>query len=118
MFWVTGFDIIYSCQDREFDTTENLYSLPRALGVSSALWVARLLHFLMVGLLEALALIFQLGFLSHIGIVVIAVLLIYEHSLVRPNDLSRVNVAFFTVNGFIGVLFSLFWGVDTIWMSP
>ncbi|MBG99176.1 MAG: 4-hydroxybenzoate octaprenyltransferase [Solibacterales bacterium] len=118
MFWVAGFDIIYSCQDREFDTTENLYSLPRALGVSSALWVSRLLHFLMVGLLEALALIFQLGVLSHVGIVVIAVLLIYEHSLVRPNDLSRVNVAFFTVNGFIGVLFSLFWGVDIIWMSP
>lgn len=118
MFWVAGFDIIYSCQDREFDTAEDLYSLPRTLGASSALWVARLLHFLMVGLLEALALIFQLGFLSHVGIVVVAALLIYEHSLVRPNDFSRVNVAFFTVNGFIGVLFSLFWGVDIIWMSP
>jgi 4-hydroxybenzoate polyprenyltransferase len=118
MFWIAGFDIIYSCQDREFDATEGLCSLPRALGVSRALWVARLLHVAMVGLLEMLAVIFQLGLLSHMGIVTVAALLIYEHSLVEPNDFSRVNVAFFTVNGFIGVLFALFWGIDIVWMSP
>ena len=117
MFWTAGVDIIYSCRDREFDAAEGLYSLPRALGVARALWVARVFHFVMVGLLARLASALELGLLSAVGIAVVAALLVYEHSLVRPDDLSRVNAAFFTVNGFIGVLFFLFWVVDVVWMS-
>ena len=117
MFWTAGFDIIYSCQDREFDAAQGLYSLPRVLGVARALSMARGFHVVMVGLLAALAVILELGLLSAAGIAVVAALLIYEHSLVKPDDFSRVNAAFFTVNGFIGVLFFLFWAVDVVWVS-
>ena len=117
MFWTAGFDIIYSCQDREFDAAEGLYSLPRVWGVARALWVARVFHLVMVGLLATLASALELGLLSEAGIAVVAALLVYEHSLVRPDDFSRVNAAFFTVNGFIGVLFFLFWAADVVWVS-
>lgn len=118
MFWTAGFDIIYSCQDQEFDSAEGLYSLPCALGVTRALWVARVFHIVMVGFLEALAMVLHLGLLSQTGIAVIAALLVYEHSLIRPDDFSRVNAAFFTVNGFIGLIFFFFWTIDVIWISP
>ena len=117
MFWTAGFDIIYSCQDREFDAAEGLYSLPRVWGVARALWVARVFHLVMVGLLATLASALELSLLSAAGIAVVAALLVYEHSLIRPDDFSRVNAAFFTVNGFIGVLFFLFWAADVVWMS-
>ena len=117
MFWTAGFDIIYSCQDREFDVAQGLYSLPRRLGAAGALRVARVFHLVMVGLLAALATLLELGLLSAAGIAVVAALLIYEHSLVKPDDFSRVNAAFFTVNGFIGVLFFLFWAADVVWVS-
>lgn len=116
-FWVAGFDIIYSCQDREFDSTEGLYSLPCLLGVKRALWIARLFHLLMVGFLIMLIVALNLGFLSLAGIVVIAAFLMYEHSLIKPNDFSRINAAFFTMNGFISLIFFLFWALDVIWMS-
>ena len=117
MFWTAGFDIIYSCQDREFDAAQGLHSIPRMFGAARALSVARVFHVVMVGLLAALASVLELGLLSAAGIAVVAALLIYEHSLVKPDDFSRVNAAFFTVNGFIGVLFFLFWAVDVVWMS-
>ena len=117
MFWTAGFDIIYSCQDREFDAVQGLYSIPRMFGAARALSVARVFHVVMVGLLAALASVLELGLLSAAGIAVVAALLIYEHSLVKPDDFSRVNAAFFTVNGFIGVVFFLFWAVDVVWMS-
>ena len=117
MFWTAGFDIIYSCQDREFDQAQDLYSIPRRLGAARALSIARVFHVVMVGLLAALAAVLELGLLSAAGIAVVAALLIYEHSLVKPDDFSRVNAAFFTVNGFIGVLFFLFWAVDVVWVS-
>ena len=98
MFWTAGFDIIYSCQDHEFDAVAGLHSIPRALGIKNALRVSRLLHVVMVLLLVWLSQLMGLGPLSWVGIAVVATLLLYEHSLVKPNDLSRVNAAFFTVN--------------------
>ena len=117
MFWTAGFDIIYSCQDREFDAAQGLHSIPRMFGSARALSMARGFHVVMVGLLAALAVILELGLLSAAGIAVVAALLIYEHSLVKADDFSRVNAAFFTVNGFIGVLFFLFWAADVVWVS-
>lgn len=113
-FWTAGFDIIYSCQDYEFDVGHDLFSLPRALGVARALWVSRILHLAMLGCLFVLVVTFDLGALSLVGIAAIAALLLYEHSLVKAHDLSRVNAAFFTVNGYVSVLFFLFWATDIL----
>jgi 4-hydroxybenzoate polyprenyltransferase len=116
-FWTAGFDIIYSCQDYEFDQQEGLFSLPRRFGISGALWIARVFHVAMIGCLLALALTFQLGWLSLAGIAAIILLLAYEHSLVKADDLSRVNAAFFTVNGYVSVLFFLFWAADIYFLG-
>ena len=112
MFWTAGFDVIYSCQDYEFDCAEGLFSLPRRFGISSALWISRMFHVAMVGCLVALVVSFDLSWLSLTGIGAVIALLVYEHSLVKANDLSRVNAAFFTVNGYVSVLFFLFWAAD------
>ena len=114
MFWVTGFDIIYSCQDVEHDRRAGLYSVPARLGVGGALWISRVLHLLMVGVLAYVVFIFQLGVLAVVGLALTAILLGWEHSLVKANDLSRVNAAFFSVNGYISVLLLLFWGADVL----
>jgi 4-hydroxybenzoate polyprenyltransferase len=111
-FWTAGFDIIYSCQDYEFDRDEGLFSIPRRFGIAAALNISRLLHVAMAGCLLALTSAFGLGWLSLAGIGAIVALLIYEHTLVKPTDLSRVNAAFFTVNGYVSVLFFLFWAAD------
>jgi 4-hydroxybenzoate polyprenyltransferase len=111
-FWTAGFDIIYSCQDYEFDGREGLFSLPRRLGIAGALLVARSLHVLMVLCLLALVRDLHLGLLALAGVAAIMVLLIYEHSLVKPHDFSRVNAAFFTMNGYVSVIFFLFWAAD------
>lgn len=111
-FWTAGFDIIYSCQDYDFDGEAGLFSIPRRFGIAGGLWIARILHLAMVSCLVALALSFHLGWLSLLGIAAIVALLAYEHSLVKPHDLSRVNAAFFTVNGYVSVLFFLFWTAD------
>ena len=108
--WVAGFDVLYACQDLEFDRTAGLYSIPKKFGVARGLWIARGMHVVMVGLLAWLAASFALPWLAWAGIGVVAGLLGYEHSLVRANDLSRINAAFFTVNGYISLLFLLFWG--------
>lgn len=112
--WTAGFDIIYACSDYEFDRREGLFSLPRRFGIRSALWISRGLHLAMVVCLLALFHTFDLGPLSLAGIVVVAGLLVYEQSLVRAGDLSRVNAAFFTMNGYVSVLFFLFWGADIL----
>lgn len=112
--WTAGFDIIYACQDYDFDGTEGLFSLPRRFGIAGALWISRLFHVAMVACLVALVFSFQLGALSAAGLVAVAALLTYEQSLVRPADLSRVNAAFFTVNGYVSVLFFLFWAADIL----
>jgi 4-hydroxybenzoate polyprenyltransferase len=111
-FWTAGFDIIYSCQDYEFDVSTGLFSLPSRFGIAGALWIARLLHVAMIACLLLLVRDFHLGWLSVAGVGAVAALLIYEHSLVKASDLSRVNAAFFTVNGYVSVLFLLFWAAD------
>jgi len=112
MFWAAGFDVIYSCQDYEFDVTAGLFSLPRRFGIGPALWIARLFHLAMIACLAEVAWSFALGWLSLAGIAAIVLLLVYEHSLVKPHDLSRVDAAFFAVNGYVSVLFFLFWAAD------
>jgi 4-hydroxybenzoate polyprenyltransferase len=106
--WVAGFDTIYACQDVEFDRREGLRSLPARLGVARALLVARLLHAAAVGLLAALYVLVPLHPVYLAGVATVAALLVYEHSLVSPGDLSRVNAAFFAVNGWISVGYFLF----------
>jgi len=112
MFWTAGFDIIYSCQDYEFDVAQDLFSLPRRIGIAGALRVAQALHLLMILCLLALVHDLGLGVLSLAGIAAVALLLVYEHRLVKPDDLSRVNAAFFTLNGWVSVLFFVFWAAD------
>lgn len=114
MFWTAGFDVIYACQDFEFDCAEGLYSVPRHFGLPAALMIARLLHVAMIGCLLALVFTFHLGPLSIVGIAAVVGLLVYEHGLVKPNDLSRVNAAFFTVNGYVSMLFFIFWAADIL----
>jgi len=109
--WVGGFDVLYACQDVEFDKGAGLFSVPKRFGIANALRIARLMHLGVVALLSWLAYSFGLPWPAWAGIVVVASLLAYEHSLVKANDLSRLNAAFFTVNGYISMLFLLFWGV-------
>jgi 4-hydroxybenzoate polyprenyltransferase len=115
-FWTAGFDIIYACQDYEFDRREGLFSLPSRFGIAGALWIARLLHAAMLLCLGVLLRSFDLGWLSLAGTFAVAMLLVWEHSLVKPHDLSRVDAAFFNVNGYIGVLFFVFWAADVFFL--
>ena len=108
--WVGGFDVLYACQDVEFDREAGLFSMPKRFGIARALLIARAMHVGVVGLLSWLAASFGLPWPAWAGIVVVAALLGYEHSLVKANDLSKLNAAFFTVNGYISMLFLLFWG--------
>lgn len=116
--WTAGFDIIYSCQDYEFDKAEGLFSVPGTLGIGGALWLSRVLHVLMACSLAALVGSFGLGWLAWLGVAAVAGLLVYEHSLVKAHDLSRVNAAFFTVNGYVSVLFFIFWAADVFVLAP
>jgi len=116
--WVSGFDVLYACQDVEFDKSAGLYSIPKRFGIGRALGIARGMHVVMIALLAWLALSFHLPWPAWAGIAVVAGLLGYEHSLVAPNDLSRMNAAFFTVNGYISLLFLLFWGAATAIARP
>lgn len=108
--WVGGFDVLYACQDVGFDREAGLFSVPKRFGIAAALRVARLMHVGVVALLACLAFSFGLPWPAWAGILVVAALLAYEHSLVKPDDLSKLNAAFFTVNGYISMLFLLFWG--------
>src|SRR5271169_1674577 len=116
--WVGGFDVLYACQDVEFDKSAGLHSIPKKFGVARALIIARVMHIVMVALLAWLALSFNLPWPAWVGIAVVASLLGYEHSLVHPHDLSKMNAAFFTVNGYISLLFLLFWGAATFVNRP
>jgi 4-hydroxybenzoate polyprenyltransferase len=116
--WVGGFDVLYACQDIEYDKTAGLFSVPKRFGVARALTIARSMHIVMIALLGWLASSFHLPWPAWAGIVVVAALLAYEHSLVSPNDLSRMNAAFFTVNGYISLLFLLFWGAAVAVAHP
>jgi len=116
-FWVGGFDVLYACQDIDFDRAHALNSIPQAWGINRALWLGRILHILMLGLLVALVMVFGLGKLAIAGVLAVALLLAYEHSLVSPTDLSRLNAAFFTMNGVIAVVFFVFVAADILLRS-
>lgn len=113
-FWVGGFDVLYSCQDYEFDKQAGLHSIPRHAGIRASLWVARGFHAIMMVLLAALILAFGLGKLALVGVLVVGMLLAYEHSLVSAHDLSKLNAAFFTMNGVISVVFFCFVAGDLL----
>jgi len=116
--WVGGFDVLYACQDVDFDRAAGLHSIPKKFGIAGALRIARAMHIFMVALLVWLAWSFHLAWLAWVGIAAVAALLAYEHSLVKPNDLSKMNAAFFTVNGYISLVFLLFWGAAVVVMRP
>ncbi|MGI4855136.1 MAG: UbiA-like polyprenyltransferase [Janthinobacterium lividum] len=105
LLWVAGFDVLYACQDFDHDRSHGLNSVPQAFGLQGAFLVARCMHLAMLGCMVALMLMFHLGLVAYIGLAVVALLLLYEHSLVKPTDLSRMNAAFFTLNGIIAVVF-------------
>ncbi len=113
-FWVGGFDVLYACQDIHFDRSYGLYSVPQAYGIRAALYFARVLHLLMLFLLAGFIIAFGLGKFAALGVLAVALLLIYEHSLVSANDLSRLNAAFFTMNGVIAVVFFVFVAADLL----
>jgi 4-hydroxybenzoate polyprenyltransferase len=113
-FWVGGFDVLYACQDCEFDSGFGLHSLPRHYGVASALLLARIMHAIMLAFLIGVVLAFGLGKLAMAGIIAVAALIAYEHSLVSAKDLSRLNAAFFTMNGIISVVLFLFVAADLL----
>ncbi len=113
-FWVAGFDILYACQDFEFDRQAGLHSIPRHIGIAPALWIARVFHLIMLILLVALLPAFGLGKLALAGVIAVMLLLLYEHSLVKPTDLSKLNAAFFTMNGVISVVFAVFVAADLL----
>ncbi len=108
IFWGAGFDILYGCQDYDFDCSSNVYSVPKAFGIRNALRLARFFHVVTFGLLVWMVLAFGLGKIAMAGVLLVGVLLIYEHSLVKHDDLRRLNAAFFTMNGFISMGFLFF----------
>jgi 4-hydroxybenzoate polyprenyltransferase len=116
--WVAGFDVIYACQDIDFDRRAALYSIPQRFGLAGALWISGALHLMMVGLLILLFLEERLGGLSGAGLVMVTALLAYQHSLVKPTDMSRANTAFFTLNGWISILLFVTTSADLIWCRP
>jgi len=114
LLWVGGFDVLYACQDFEHDRAAGLKSVPQAFGLTAAFWIARAMHLGMVCLLAWLVRLFGLGGLAWAGVGVVAALLLYEHSIVSPRDLRRMNAAFFTLNGVISVVFFGFFAADVL----
>jgi 4-hydroxybenzoate polyprenyltransferase len=114
MFWVAGFDVIYSLQDADFDRSARLFSLPSRLGVAPALYISTAFHALTVTLLGITAVLTGLGRVAFAGIVLVAAILFWEHRIVKPNDLSRVNVAFFSLNGYVSFLLLLTFATDIL----
>jgi 4-hydroxybenzoate polyprenyltransferase len=113
--WAGGFDVLYACQDFEHDRSVGLHSLPQASGIAVAFWAARIMHLAMLALLVWFALLFNFGLAGWLGVAAVALLLGYEHSLVSPRDLSRLNAAFFTMNGVIAMVFLVFVAAD-LWL--
>jgi 4-hydroxybenzoate polyprenyltransferase len=108
IFWVAGFDTLYGLQDMDFDRKHNLYSIPSIFGIKTSLWIARIFHFITIGLLLSLVSIFNLSVIYLIGVAIAFALLLYEHLLVKPYDLSKLNMAFFNMNGYISVTVFVF----------
>ena len=108
MFWVGGFDVLYACQDFEHDRRTGLNSIPAAFGLEGAFWFARGMHVAMIVLAVWLNRLFDLGPIGFTGIGVVAILLLYEHLIISPHDLRRMNAAFFLLNGLVSVVYFLF----------
>ncbi len=113
-FWIAGFDLIYACQDVEFDRSAGLHSVPAKLGVTVALWMARAFHALTVLALVGVGATAGLGTLYYAGVIVVTLLLAIENAIVSPRDLSRVNLAFFTINGVVGLILGLLGILDVL----
>ena len=110
LLWTAGFDVLYACQDYEFDRREGLFSIPARFGIAQSLWISRVLHFAAFATLVALYFLTNLGVLALAGVIATGALLIYQHTLVRANDLTRLNAAFFTTNAFVSVILFLTFG--------
>jgi 4-hydroxybenzoate polyprenyltransferase len=115
MLWVGGFDVLYACQDFEHDRQVGLHSIPQSLGISRAFRAARLMHLAMLGLLIAFGYLFHFGIPGWVGIAAAGLLLAYEHAIVSPNNMRRLNAAFFTMNGVIATIFLIFVAAD-VWL--
>jgi 4-hydroxybenzoate polyprenyltransferase len=114
MFWVAGFDVIYSLQDADFDRGAKLFSLPSRVGIAPALQISTAFHAATVALLVATAMITNLGGMAFAGIAIVAAILFWEHRIVKPDDLSRVNVAFFSMNGYVSFLLLITFAADIL----
>jgi 4-hydroxybenzoate polyprenyltransferase len=110
MMWTAGFDVLYACQDFDYDRRAGLRSIPARFGIANSLWIARLFHFQAFIVLVFLYLVTGLNWLAFVGVIAVGLLLIYQHTLVKPNDLSRLNAAFFTTNAFVSVILLLTFG--------
>ena len=110
--WAGGFDVLYACQDYEHDRKAGLNSVPQAWGLDAAFWAARLMHLAMLGLLVWFGFLFGFGHWGWVGVVAVVLLIGYEHAIVSPHDLSRLNAAFFTMNGVIAIVFLGFVAAD------
>jgi 4-hydroxybenzoate polyprenyltransferase len=110
LLWTAGFDVLYACQDYEFDRREGLHSIPRRFGIARSLWISRLLHAGAFAALLALYLTTHLGALALAGVIATGALLVYQHTLVRADDLSRLNAAFFTTNAFVSIILFITFG--------
>jgi len=114
VFWVSGFDIFYAIQDIEFDRKHGLFSIPARFGINRSLKLTKVLHGLSIFLLILLGINLKLGLFYYIGLTVAAILLAYENIIIKPNDLSRLNLAFFTMNGFVSIILFCFVAVEVI----
>lgn len=114
LLWTAGFDVLYACQDYEFDVAAGLHSIPRRFGIAGSLWISRGLHAAAFAALIALYLTTRLGGLALVGVIATGILLIYQHRLVKADDLSRLNAAFFTTNAFVSVILCLTFGAAVI----
>lgn len=117
MLWTAGFDILYACQDYEFDRQAGLHSIPGRFGITRALWIARAIHALMFGVLVTFFLQSGLGWLGLVGVLATGSLLLYQHSIVRSDDLSRLDAAFFTTNAFVSVILFVTMGADALLLN-
>ncbi len=115
LFWGAGFDVLYACQDFDHDRKVGLNSIPAAIGIPAAFWVSNFMHAAALGFIVLLVKVFALGAAAWLGVAVVAGLLLYEHLIVSPRDIRRLNAAFFTMNGVIAILFFVFVATDLLW---
>jgi 4-hydroxybenzoate polyprenyltransferase len=114
LFWVSGFDIIYALQDEKFDKSEKLYSIPAIIGVKNSIIISKFLHILTLIILLFTGIKYSFGTYYHIGLVIFSFLLAYQHIIIKPNDLSKINLAFFTTNGIASIIFGVFVIIDIL----